>query len=191
MPQSASRGRSPHAGTDVSCVACAVQAALTADLRSSRRAKLAAVISGNSNLPGCSKDCTDQLAAAYEAHAAAGCAGDADAHKTRMLQLLSSTRAAAGWLELPDLQLLRGSALEAALKHGAAGAVAAAQDTKAAAKAEMQLQRLALLRVTADALKATGVAAAVKKLRKHSHAGVAAAAAQTIAAWRETVTQGG
>lgn len=179
-------------------------------MRRSRQAKLAGVISGNSTLTGCSKEAADQLAAAYEAHAAAGCGADADAHKARMLQLLSSVRAAAGWLELPELQLLRGSALEAALQHGVARAVAAGRQVTtaqtnsskaaggaavtgeaAAAGSMRKLQRLAQLDVTADALEATGVAVVVKKLRKHSHAGIASAAAQTIAAWRETVTGSG
>lgn len=158
----------------------------------------------------CSQAAAEQLAAAYEAHAAGVAGADADAHKARMLTLLSSTRAAAGWLELPDLQLLRGAALAAALKHGVAGAVAAAARCNsssstgeqhqqqqpdgalaAATAAEVQLQALARLVVDADALEATGVAAAVKKLRKHGHVGVAASAAAAITAWRAAVARGG
>jgi hypothetical protein len=181
-------------------------------MRRNRQGKLAAVISSNSSLTGCSKEVADQVAAAFEAHAAAACRADPDAHKARMLQLLSSGRAAGGWLELPELQLLHGSALEAALQDGVATAAAAAQQASiaqtntskaaggaavaggaadAAARSQRQLQQLAQLRVTADALEVTGVAATVKKLRKHSHAAVAAAAAQTIAAWRDTVTGSG
>jgi hypothetical protein len=212
ISQEQTRNRVCMIAANLLCYRFVAQAALTPELRRNRQGKLAAVISSNSNLPGCSKEIADQVAAAYEAHAAAACGADADAHKARLLQLLSSGRAAEGWLELPELQLLRGLALEPALQHGVASAVAAAQQAStaqtnsskaaggaavasgaadAAARSERQLQQLARLQVTADALEATGVGASVKKLRKHSHAGIAAAAAQTIAAWRETVTDSG
>jgi hypothetical protein len=199
-------------------------ARLTPEMRTTRQSKLAAVISSNSTLQA-SQELCQQLAASYESSVAGSCAGDANAHKARMLQLLSGCRAATGLLELPELSLLSGPALIAVLRAGVAGVVAAAQQRgkqqqtggssppvgaagaggaaagdacqastaageAAAEKAVVQLQQLAKLTVTADALEATGVAATVKKLRKHGHTGIAAAASKTIAAWRATVARG-
>jgi hypothetical protein len=121
-----------------------------------------------------------------------------------MLQLLSACRSATGWLQLPELQLLRGPALEVVLRQGVPEAVAAAQKCVgqgseegsadggkgAAATAEACLKNLAGLHVTIDALEMTGVAAAVKKLRKHSCSSIAKAATEVIAAWRKAVTEG-
>ena len=181
--------------------------ALPQELRDSRRTKLAAIISSNSRLQGCTAELAAQLAAAYEKHTASSCGADAVRHKSQLMQVLARCKAANSWLELPELQLLSGAPLEAALKHGVAEAVAAAaqsgnkkstqsgdsQDTCTAAGVEAQgkLQQLAQLRVTADALEVTGVAAAVKRLRKHGTAVVAAAATQTINTWREAVAAGG
>jgi len=183
--------------------------ALSKDLRKTRQVKLAGVISSKSRLKGIAAGIADRMAADYESFVAAGCGEDASAHKARLLQLLNACKAAASWLDLPELQVLSGPVLEAALKHGVAEVVGLAQqcarqpndagssvrgnsaaDTHAAGSdVQSKLKKLAVLKVTADALEATGVAAAVKKLRKHSNAEVAAAASTVIASWRESVTK--
>lgn len=181
---------------------------LSKDLRKTRKVKLAGVISSNSHLKGCTTGIADRMAADYESFVAAGCRADAAAHKARLLQLLNACKAAVSWLDLPELQVLSGPVLEAALKHGVAEVVGLAQqcarqpndagssvrgdgaaDTHAAGSdVQSKLKKLAVLKVTADALEATGVAAAVKKLRKHSNAEVGAAASSVIASWRASVT---
>lgn len=176
---------------------------LPRDVRSSRRAKLAQIVIGNSHLQDCSTEAAEQLAAAYESFVAAQCGADAAQHKARLMQIVHACKAADGWLDMPELQLLAGLSLQATLQHGVAAAVAAAaaavklQDSQQGGSssssqagpggAERLLQRLAQLRVTADSLEATGVAAAVKKLRKSASRGIADAASDCIAAWRETV----
>lgn len=136
------------------------------------------------------------LAAAYErsvAVDAGGGGGNAEAHRTQLMAVVTAVKQAGSWLELPKLSLLCGPGLEAALRQGVAQVVEAAGGgggAESVQAAETGLRRLAQLSVTADALEATGVAAAVKKLRKHQQPSVAAAAVGVVAAWRQAVTRG-
>lgn len=128
------------------------------------------------------------MAAAHEAAAAAESGPDAAKHRAAMTRLVTGVRqATGGWLQLPQLERLRGRALEAALRAGVPQALRLARTSSSHQAAETALQQLSQLAVTADVLEATGVAVEVKRLRKHPASAVAAAAAQCVAAWRQSV----
>lgn len=134
---------------------------------------------------------------------AAGGNVSATQHRAALAASAAGVRAAGGWLSLPHVAALRGAPLEAALRHGVAGVLSASraltaplspgctarvEDAGAVSALEADLAALALLRVDAELLGASGAGRAIKALRQHSNPRIAAASAAVVAAWRQTVS---
>lgn len=191
-----------------------VPGGLTDAVRSSRRAKLAELISSNAQLTGCTAEAAADIAAALEA-AVTPPGTTAEQHRAAVSKLAAGVKQANTWTELPGLQQLLGKGLNAVLQLGVQATVQAATQLQKSRKAQqpgtaakstaelhgqasgvvstaeavvMMLTQLAKLPVTVAALEATGVAKQIKALKKHPDELVAAAAGAVIAEWRRAVT---